>query len=63
LASGSKSGPEEAPQLLAINLEEILAGARRRNHEAATRHPLRKLLSTITIPKEHLQFVPFRFEV
>jgi hypothetical protein len=27
-------------QLLAIDLDEILAGARRREHEAATRHSL-----------------------
>ncbi len=55
LASGRlQSTSEEAAQLLAIDLDEILAGARRREHEAATRHPLGKLLPTVTIVKEQL---------
>ncbi len=49
-----QSASEEAVQLLAVDLDEILAGARRREHEAATRHPLGKLLPTVTIVKEQL---------
>jgi hypothetical protein len=55
LASGRlQSTSEETVRLLAIDLDEILAGARRREHEAATRHSLGKLLPIVTIVKEQL---------
>jgi hypothetical protein len=49
-----QSTSEEALQLLAIYLDEILTGAGRREYEAATPHPLGKLLPTVIISKEQL---------